>query len=236
MLADFSERPLDADSRGWSSNTENAAGLQDKLTAAAQVWNAKELRHGAKLVVGSQPIKRHQAQWSHPKKWTCEGVVPLAFRLVITKLSDRGRETRREMDVVSVVALSHTFKVHNHIADFKRTLSMEACKPSWMIIQRHWDETLVEAMFTSLRDLVAPFASYWWPASKRTRKKKPTASVWEASTTTSAGNPVATWCKLSYEEYKERNAGREPRRGTLEMMGHRANLIWSQPSAADPSV
>ena len=114
-------------------------------------------------------------------------------------------------------------------------------KPPWLVVTRHWDETPVEVLFGNLRDLLAPCASYWWPASKRRPSKRQRhaapldASASASAASASAASPPATWCKLNYAEFKERNAGREPKRGTLEMLGHRTSLIWAEPSMRDPN-
>ena len=72
---------------------ERAESAQAKLAAVAGVWNQSELRQGCRLVAEERPLKRHQEVWAHPKQWTFEGTVPLAFSLVSSKPSDRVRKT-----------------------------------------------------------------------------------------------------------------------------------------------
>jgi len=147
------------------------------------------------------------------------------------------------MDAVSCTAMAHGEKQLDHCRELSLSIRANAVKVPWMLLARAWDETPVTTSFGNLRDLVAPVARYWFPSAKSAKakakakvksKSKAKAKGSAASTPSSTAqvakasgsNQDSVWTKLTYEEYKERRQGKEPKSGTLEMLGQKAFLLW----------
>ena len=79
--------------------------------AIARAWDRTCLRRGERLRLGLRACRRTRVRvkQSHPNAWTLTGTLSLAFRSIgQTAPAAKGlRQTRREVDAVSAVALAH---------------------------------------------------------------------------------------------------------------------------------
>ena len=123
-----------------------AAGEQAsaQLSAIAGVWDDQHLRSGDHLNVSGRPRPRHDSGWSHANQWHPNSVLRLAFSLIGKQYRELGLKTRRDLDAISCVALSHVHRQRECLKDFKMRLSAGVEKSCWIILQRAFDGTPCE--------------------------------------------------------------------------------------------
>ena len=73
---------------------------------------------------------------------------------------------------------------------------------------------------------MAPVARYWLPATRATTTKSHNSRAQKSA----KSEDTRAWCQLTYEEYQARGLGREPRRGTLELMAQSGQMLWPKPA------
>lgn len=168
------------------------------LQAVAKFWGKAQLRKGDHLDVREKPL-RAAAKRRHANQWTAAGTIELAFRSLGRGSMDRGLKTRRSVDAIAAVSLAYVHKQNEQLREFTLSLRAGAAKPAWICVQRGWDETPLEVSFGMLKDLVAPVARYWFPATKL----KSARHGARAAKTSPDAAPSA-WCRLSYDDYKDR--------------------------------
>ena len=88
----------------------------------------------------------------------------------------------------------------------------------------------VQVRFGKFHDLVAPVARYWFPATKDATKQ-----IGGQVSGKQSLEKTNAWVHLTYAEFKERKLGREPHRGTLELLGQSGQLIWSKDAHSSQS-
>jgi hypothetical protein len=99
----------------------------------------------------------------HGNRWTMEGTLKMAFGQVGGGSAQYKRESHDEIAAVSMVALAHDSYIRQHMRSVFLTTdaAIPELRPSWFIVDRHWDLTPLNANFGICSDLVRPMAKYW---------------------------------------------------------------------------
>jgi hypothetical protein len=181
--------------------------------AVAQRWNAKALRHGERLQASGG-----QTDFLHPRSWSAAGVCDFALRRIGTTHGKLQRLSHRGLDALACVALALARYQEDHVKQFLLSLVSGVVKPSYIWIQRSWDETPVNAKFGLCTDLARPIARYW---------------AYEGEMVGSSSSSQGCWVRLTHEEYIRRGLGREPSSGSLQMMAQTIVVHWAVPMSGD---
>jgi hypothetical protein len=177
------------------------------VTAISTFWNRRKLSVGSHIsATGSKPHGAIARSWSY------DGVLNEAFR-AIGKSTDRGdvRETHRELDAISAVVFPYNDLKLQHVSSLRMHFAARAAsgdRAPWFWIRRHWDLTPRPMAFGRCQDLLLPIAAYWW------RDKNAVGKV--------------AWQKITHDEYKKRNLGREPKHGTLNIFASTLSIAWPE--------
>ncbi len=151
-------------------------------------------------------------QGVHPRAWTGEGTLRLAFRCIgqLTLGAASMRTTRRELDAISAVALAAVDKAKT--ASRTTAMVLRANRPKWFFMGRSHDCTPVRVSFGLLGDL-ASCARYWHRPSKH------------------AAATLLDWATYSAVS----RVGR-PTHGIVELFAQTARLAWPSRAVNGPKV
>ena len=134
-------------------------------TAIAHAWNHARLRHGERLHDGSAPVNGRQKAWRHPLTWTAPGTIGLGFACV-GRLSQKllgQRQTRRDIDAISAVALAHQARQRSNVKTLCLQVEAGVERLGWVLLERAFDCTPVRVRPGSCtRELAPKMARRWW--------------------------------------------------------------------------
>ena len=195
---------------------------QEKHQSIAHAWAQGCLARGARLAVGTAIKKPRNKKgqlgnvWRHSRAWTLRGTIRLAFSC-LGGSSPSQKQTRRELDAIAATSLAYTSYVEAQAACSAMHLRSGSLKPKWLLVERALDATPAKLKFGKLRPLLSPCARYWW----RDLVKPATRN---------AGPPLMKddplWIPIDYNEWKRRMGSREPKSGTLEVLGQTLRVTW----------
>ena len=194
------------------------ARMSRQTIAIQKAWNHGRLRMGDRFAAAGD-VARKQQTWRHGKSWTLIGTLDVAFSSLgtATPSSSGLRRTRRELDAIAAVALSHQKWQSDNSKIFALQVQSGVEIPKWIFVERAWDASPVAVKFGNLRADLAPIARYWY------RRQQAESSRLAKG----------TWTLLSHEEFKQRTGGREPRRGMLELLAQTARITWPRATQGD---
>ena len=189
-----------------------------RLGATAVFWNKGKLRRGDRLDPNFEQrrsmrglvkvrVKEGHAygHGNHPRAWTTDGVLELAYSKIgqLCPNRDPNRSTRRSLDAVAAVALAGQAKQEEALKAWHMTQSCmpEGSGPSWIFIRRSSDCTPCRVAFGQLKEL-ADVARVWLnPADRGPSRLVPVASF-------------------------TAETGKVPAYGIVEVLGQVAMLAW----------
>ena len=94
---------------------------QKQLAAIYEVWSRSCLARGERLQSGTVRRRARKPEkkpvWQYPRAWTMRGTLREAFRAIgmVCSSASGTRKTRRELDAISYVALSHRNYVDSQV-------------------------------------------------------------------------------------------------------------------------
>ena len=105
---------------------------------------------------------------------------------------------------------------------------------NWLYVVRAFDATPVKVRFGSMQPLLAPVARYWWRDAVPIDSTSPAKPSTATAKATARADP--TWSVVDRDEWMRRNPGRQPRSGTVELLGQTLACSWMQTSSAGVEV
>ena len=102
----------------------------------------------------------------------------------------------------------------------------------WFFAVRAFDATPTKIRFGTLQPLLAPVARYWW---RDAVPVDPNKSV-KPSKAKAAASSLPEWSVIDHEEWLRRNPGRQPKSGTVELLGQTLRCSWMQTSSQGVEV
>ena len=128
-------------------------------------WNHARLRHGEQLRDGSAPVNSHQKTWRHNFTWTASGTLKMGFACM-ERLSQKvlgERQTRRDTDAISAVALAHQARQRSNAKTLRLQVEAGVERLGWALLERAFDCTPVRVRPGSCAHGLAPkMARRWW--------------------------------------------------------------------------
>ena len=198
-------------------------------TSIAAVWARNCLARGERLTTTRGAVKRRRKkddrpQWQHARAWTLQGTQQVAFSSIgqLAPNAKGLRKTRREVCAIAACAIAHKDFRNERAADAFRYMSSGALPVTWLVVERALDATPCKVTFGKLHPLLAPVARYWWrdDVPKSSGTKRDAAGLQNKS-------PEPSWTTISHAEWMRRKKGKEPRSGTLELLGQSLRCSWA---------
>jgi len=203
---------------GESSLNLRLGLTKHRLGATALYWNKGKLRREDRLdpnfdqrrsMKGMVHVKIKEghaySHGNHPRAWTVDGVLELAFAKIGQLCPNRNSllTTRRSLDAVAGVALAGQAQQEDALQAWHLTLSCmpRDSRPQWVFLGRSSDCTPCRVAFGQLSDLAA-VARVWHNPEKGKPSRLITAAAFEAET------------------------GKTPGYGIVEVLGQKGIVAW----------